>query len=91
MYPERSNWNWNVERKKTPSSCPSQALLTEKAGTSVFTVVNGGRGEKTPVVVGFNDGVNVELPEGLPPGQAVILVGKQALNDGQAVSAVEAK
>jgi hypothetical protein len=41
--------------------------------------------------VGFNDGTNVEITSGIQPDQAVILIGKQALNDGQPVSLMEAK
>ncbi len=73
-----------------PCSCPLQALVVEKAGTSVFTVA-GGKAKKTPVQVGFNDGVNVEIVEGVKLEQPVILLGKQTLNDGQPVNTSEAK
>jgi hypothetical protein len=62
----------------------------EKAGSSVFTVADG-KAKKTPVQTGFNDGVNVEIAGGIDPGQAVILIGKQALTDGQPVNVTEAK
>ena len=69
---------------------PVQAVLVEKAGTSVFTV-DDGKAKKTPVRTGFNDAVNVEITDGAPLGQPVILLGKQTLNDGQPVNPVEAK
>jgi len=69
---------------------PIQALLVEKAGTSVFTIVEG-KAKKTPVQVAFNDGVNAELASGLNPDQAVILLAKLTLNDGQPVSTMEAR
>jgi membrane fusion protein (multidrug efflux system) len=69
---------------------PIQALLVEKAGTSVFIIVDG-KAKKLPVQVGFNDGANAEIAGGLRDGQAVILIGKQTLNDGQPVSLTEAK
>ena len=41
--------------------------------------------------MGSNDGVSVEVVEGIKPDEPVILAGKQALNDGQAVNAKEAE
>ena len=79
-----------LERKHDALLLPVPALLVEKAGTSVFTVADG-KARKTPVTLGFNDGVNAEIAGGLTADQPVILLGKQALNDGQAVSIVEAK
>jgi membrane fusion protein (multidrug efflux system) len=79
-----------VERKRDALLVPVQALVVEKAGTSVFTVADG-KAKKNPVRIGFNDGVNVEIADGIKPGQPVILAGKQALADGQSVNPVEAK
>jgi membrane fusion protein (multidrug efflux system) len=77
-----------VERKKDVLLLPVQGLVTEKAGISVFTVIEG-KAKKTPVQTGFNDGANVEITGGLSPDQKVILAGKPAVNDGQAVNPVE--
>jgi membrane fusion protein (multidrug efflux system) len=79
-----------LERKQNALLVPIQALLVEKAGTSVFIIVDG-KAKKLPVQVGFNDGANAEIAGGLRDGQAVILIGKQTLNDGQPVSLTEAK
>ena len=79
-----------VERKQNALIIPVQALLTEKAGTSVFTLSDG-KAKKTPVHVGFNDGTNVEIANGIRDDERVILPGKQPLNDGQPVNATEAK
>jgi membrane fusion protein (multidrug efflux system) len=78
-----------VERKRDVLLVPGQALLVEKAGTSVFTVADG-KAKKIPVQTGFNDGVNVEILN-VKLDQPVILVGKQMLTDGQPVNPVEAK
>jgi membrane fusion protein (multidrug efflux system) len=78
-----------VERKPDALLVPVQALVVEKAGSSLFTVVDG-KAKKTPVQTGFNDGVNVELLN-VKLDQPVILVGKQTLADGQPVTATEAK
>jgi RND family efflux transporter MFP subunit len=79
-----------LERKQNALLVAVQALLVEKAGTSVFTVVDG-KAKKNPVQVGFNDGTNVEIVGGIQADQAVILLGKQALNDGQPVNLMEAR
>ncbi len=79
-----------VERKTNALLMPVQALLVEKAGTSVFTIAEG-KARKTRVQVGFNDGTNAELLAGIEPGQPVIVLGKQTLNDGQPVKVAEAR
>jgi membrane fusion protein (multidrug efflux system) len=79
-----------MERKENALLLPVQTLLVEKAGTSVFTVADG-KAKKIAVQTGFNDGANVEITGGINPGQAVILLGKQTLNDGQPVNPAEGK
>ena len=79
-----------VERKQDALLLPVQAVLVEKAGTSVFTVADG-KAKKVPVKTGFNDGTNVEIASGINPEQAVILLGKMTLNDGQPISVGETK
>jgi membrane fusion protein (multidrug efflux system) len=79
-----------VERKQNALLLPVQAVLVEKSGTSVFIVANA-KAKKTAVHTGFNDGTHVEIIDGLALGQRVILIGKQILNDGQPVNAVEGK
>jgi membrane fusion protein, multidrug efflux system len=78
-----------VERKPDALLVPVPALVVEKSGSSLFTVVDG-KAKKTPVQTGFNDGVNVELLN-VKLDQPVILVGKQTLADGQPVTVAEAK
>src|SRR6266581_1253205 len=79
-----------IERKEDALLVPLEAVVTERAGASVFTVVEN-KARKTPIKTGFNDGANVEIASGLNAGQAVILVGKRSLSDGQAVKVMEAK
>jgi RND family efflux transporter MFP subunit len=85
-----ANVQLELERKQNALLVPAPALLTEKAGTSVFTVLDG-KAKKTPVQPGFNDGANVEIVGGIREDQAVILLGKLTLNDGQPVNATEAR
>jgi len=79
-----------VERKPDALLLPVQALAAEKAGTFVFTVADG-KAKKAAVKTGFNDGTNVEITDGVKPGEPVIRVGRQTLTDSQPVSASEAK
>ncbi len=79
-----------IERKEAALLVPVEALVVEKAGAFVFTVVDN-KARKSPVKTGFNDGANVEIVSGVKPEQPAILVGKRVLNDGQAVKATEGK
>ncbi len=62
----------------------------DKGGSAVFALV-GDTAKRQIVKTGFNDGARAEILDGLSPDQPVILVGKQALSDGQVVVATEAK
>lgn len=79
-----------LERKPDALLIPTEALVIEKSAESVFTVVDG-KAKKVPVKTGFNDGISVEITEGLRPDEQVVLLGKQMLTDGQKVNVTEAK
>ena len=79
-----------IEHKENALLVPAEAVLTEKAGTSVF-IVNGNKAKKTKVQTGFNDGKNIEIVSTASPDQQVVLIGKQTLADGQAITVSEEK
>jgi membrane fusion protein (multidrug efflux system) len=79
-----------LERREDALLVPADALVTEKAGTSVFLLADN-KAKKTRVQTGFNDGTHVEIASGLPPNQQVILPGKRTLSDGQPVKLSEGK
>jgi membrane fusion protein (multidrug efflux system) len=79
-----------IQRKEEALLLPVDALMTEKAGTSVF-VLSENRSKKARVQTGFNDGAKVEIVKGLDPNQTVILIGKRGLVDGQPVTVSESK
>ncbi|MBI4659041.1 MAG: efflux RND transporter periplasmic adaptor subunit [Verrucomicrobia bacterium] len=79
-----------VERKTGALLVPIGALVVERGGNSLFTVVDN-QAKKVAVKTGFNDGTTVEILSGATPEDRVILVGKQALAPGQPVNAVEAR
>ena len=78
-----------LEQKEDAVLIPIDALLVEKANTSVFTIADN-KAKKTLVKTGFNDGTNAEVTAGIKLDQPVIVLGKRTLADGQPVQ-VEAK
>jgi len=77
-----------IQRKEDALLVPLEAVVVERAGTSVFTASDN-KARKVPVKTGFNDGSNVEILSGVDANQPIILVGKRTLTDGQAVSVIE--
>ena len=79
-----------VSQKPDALILPSDALVVEKAKTSVFILVDG-KAKKVPVKVGFEDGRSFEILEGVNGEVTVILTGKLPLTDGQPVNHTEGK
>jgi membrane fusion protein (multidrug efflux system) len=79
-----------VERKTDALLLPAAAVLTEKAGSFVFLVLDG-KAKRVPVRTGWRDASNVEILEGVAAGQPVIVADKQPPTDGQSVVTAEAK
>lgn len=75
-----------VETRTNALLVPMEALMVEKAGSSVF-LVEQGKAKKLPVKTGFSDGKTVEVLDGLKEGEPVIVIGKQQLANGQPVNA----
>lgn len=80
----------DIERKANALLIPAEVLLSEKGKNYVF-MVREGKATKVPVKTGFDDGISVEVLEGVSPRDPLIAAGKQSVTDGQAVNAVEAK
>jgi len=79
-----------VDRHESSLLIPVEALVVEKANAFVF-VADGGKAKKTGIKTGFNDGTSVEVISGVGANEPIILVGKQALSDGQSVLVTEGK
>ena len=73
-----------VEKHAGAITVPVEALVMEKTNAFVFKTVDG-KAKKTAVKLGFNDGANAEILEGLADGEGVIVPGKVPPADGQAV------
>lgn len=78
----------DVEHKTDALLVPTEAVVVEKAGSSVFVVAEG-RAHKTAVHTGFRDSLNIEILDGVAADAIVVLLGKRSLNDGQPVSLVK--
>jgi RND family efflux transporter MFP subunit len=73
-----------VEQHDQATLIPVAGLVKEKANSFVFKHV-GGKAVKTAVKPGFNDGVNVEVPD-LKAEDVILLPGATVLTDKQPVS-----
>lgn len=73
-----------VERRDDAVLVPAAAVVMEKTNAFVFKHA-GGKAVKTPVKLGFNDGVQIEIPE-LKPDDVLLLVGTNPVADGQEVT-----
>jgi len=80
----------SLERRTGALRVPAEAIVTQKGKPFVFTVA-GGKARKVALRTGLDDGVNVEVLDGLSPQDMVVVAGAQILTDGQACRAVEAK
>lgn len=63
---------------------PASALVSEKKKSFVF-VVDGGVAKKTPIKVGFDDGIEFEVREGVSEKDEVIVTGKNLVSGGEQV------
>jgi RND family efflux transporter MFP subunit len=78
---------------KTPTPAetflvPAAALIFRREGMRVGTVVNGNVAHLTPVVIGEDDGVNVQIVSGLSASDRVIQGPPDSLIEGEKVAVV---
>jgi RND family efflux transporter MFP subunit len=79
-----------LERREGALLMPTAALVVEKTNAFVYIAASN-VAKKTPIKIGFNDGSKVEIVEGVTENDAVILVGKRSLTNGQQLRVTEAK
>jgi RND family efflux transporter MFP subunit len=77
-----------VDRHARAILIPAAALLATDNGTFTF-VVRDGRVRRVPVKTGYDTGEEVEVLQGLRGNEAVVVVGRDLINDGAAVEVVE--
>jgi hypothetical protein len=72
----------------TSSIVPAAALIFRKEGLRVAVVVNGSVAHLVPVVIGEDDGANVQIVTGIGPGDQVIQDPPDSLIEGEQVRVV---
>ncbi|MBM1219915.1 HlyD family efflux transporter periplasmic adaptor subunit [Ponticoccus sp. SC2-23] len=65
---------------------PSAALFRDGDGWAVFRVDEAGTARMTPVTIGRNNGIHVEITEGLDGGEVLVLYPPAGLAEGELVA-----
>lgn len=73
-----------LEERPQVQAVPPAALVSSGPLKTLF-IVEDGKARQIPVKTGLDDGLWVEITDGLKDGMEVIVVGKTGLTDGQAV------
>jgi membrane fusion protein, multidrug efflux system len=76
-----------IERRENASLLPTDAIAMEKTNAFVYAVEDD-KAVKHPVKLGFSDGKNAEVLEGVKPGDALVLVNQRPMSNGQPVRVV---
>src|SRR5262249_36768622 len=74
-----------VERRPDALTVPANTLINE-AGKSYVYVLIDGRAKRAEVKTGLDDGIRVEITEGLTGNEPIIVSGKSGIKDGMPVS-----
>jgi hypothetical protein len=67
---------------------PATAVLATDTGVALF-VVSDGKALKVPVKMGYDQGDEVQISQGLRGREQVIVAGRDLITDGQPVDVVE--
>jgi RND family efflux transporter MFP subunit len=78
------------DRREQALLVPKDAVLTEDAANSVFVVADK-KARRRPVKLGYSDGDNYEVLEGLKADEQVVTTGQSSLKDDAKVEVVNAK
>lgn len=73
-----------LERRENVLTVPAGAILFEGGKAYVYSVVDG-KARQAPVRTGVDDGIRVEINEGLTGNEPVIIAGKDAVKEGTPV------
>lgn len=79
-----------LKKKADAQLLPAEALISEKNKSFVFAL-HDNKAVRVPVKTGFDDGISVEILDGLKSKEAVNVAGRQSVTDGHTVNATEAK
>lgn len=76
-----------LDERPSALTIPATAILTEGTQAFVFTVIND-RAVRTNIQIGLDDGVRIEVVQGLSDESLVVLAGKGLVSDGAPVRPV---
>lgn len=79
--------NLTVDRRESAILIPEEALMPRGTGFTVYKVVDG-KAQPAEVRIGTRRGAQVEIVEGLEPGDVVITAGQLKVRPGAPVQAV---
>jgi membrane fusion protein (multidrug efflux system) len=80
-----ANVKLGIETHKATTLLPLTAIIMEKTVATAY-VFEGGKARRRVLKAGFNDGVNLEVLDGIKATEDVLVVGTATLTDGQAVT-----
>lgn len=80
----------NIIKNQDPQglAVPLYSLVTKNKETGVY-VEKQGQVEFRPVTTGFQDGWRIQIPEGIVPGEHVVVVGHGLIEDGEKVNVTQ--
>jgi multidrug efflux pump subunit AcrA (membrane-fusion protein) len=70
-----------LDERADALTVPASSLLTEGKETFVYTVADD-RAVRTPVRIGLDDGVRVQITDGLTDESLVVVTGKGLISQG---------
>jgi multidrug efflux pump subunit AcrA (membrane-fusion protein) len=70
-----------LDERAEALTIPASSLLTEGKEAFVYTVV-ADRAVRTPVRIGLDDGVRVQITDGLTDNSQIVVTGKGVISDG---------
>jgi membrane fusion protein (multidrug efflux system) len=73
--------NLTLERRERVLTVPAGVLIVEGGKTYVYTVVDG-KATRVEVKTGLDDGIRVEVTQGLTGNELIIVTGQSAVRDG---------
>jgi RND family efflux transporter MFP subunit len=74
-----------LDTHESAMSVPKEAIITENAVDFVFIEQNG-KAYKKPIKVGYKDGDDWEVLEGIEKNHKIVVVGKDRLVDGNPIT-----
>lgn len=76
-----------LDERTSVLTVPASSLLTEGKEAFVYTVVND-RAVRTPVRLGLDNGVRVQITDGLTDGSVIVVTGKGLISGGSVLRPV---